>query len=81
MCSICILFSILCMHFYLTFNTSYFDQFTEDENGKQCVAIENFPLHTTSKKDGKWRIDNEFVWFEQIGVISASDKKNGSTEV
>mmetsp|Transcript_25570 Transcript_25570/g.24449 ORF Transcript_25570/g.24449 Transcript_25570/m.24449 type:complete len:270 (-) Transcript_25570:113-922(-) len=45
-------------------------QFTEDGYGRQCIAVENYPLHTSTRlKNGQWRIDNEHVWFEQISSI------------
>jgi hypothetical protein len=49
-------------------------QFTEDGYGRKCIAVENYPLHTSSRlKNGQWRIDNEYVWFEQIGSIDADN--------
>ena len=43
-------------------------------DGRCRIAVEQYPIHTSSRlSNGAWRIDNEYVWFEQIGSMDADN--------
>ena len=46
-------------------------QFTIGINGRRLMQVEQYPpLTSTRLPNGSWRLDNHYVWFEQVTPLS-----------
>ena len=42
----------------------------EHQDLGRCVQVGTYPFLTVSRlPDGRWRMQNEFVWIEQSGLV------------
>ena len=66
-----ILYYLILSYLILSYFIFYFySQFVDGADGRCRIAVEQYPIHTATRlSNGSWRIDNEFVWFEQIGTM------------
>ena len=45
-------------------------QFVEGNDGRRLMQVEQYPpLTSTRGSNGSWRLDNHFVWFEQVTTL------------